>query len=529
MSRSAIDVIEGSRLCRPRRATPGFRKTGLAIGVALASLGAVSSAQAQSNQSLEARLAALEARVAAAEQRAATAEQRANLAEQKLDSLEDQSLDTRLAAVESQTESRSVEAAEQGDDGLSLSVYARSGLLLGDDGKSAPGGPYLTPAGATGGAVGRLGNEPDTYVETVLSYNQTFDNGAKSLYRIMLADSTTTSNDWTADESQLNVRQAFVEFSDLPSFTGPFENAKIWAGKRFDRNNFDIHWLDSDVIFLAGTGAGVYDVAVNDDWSTNLTLYGRSFSDFPVVTSDNPDLTGSTDALILSTNNYVGPFQWMLSGLSANDNDERDTGSRARAADHGFHGMLAYHGDSFFGVSDGNTVAALLHGEGLGAEVKALGSDGNLTKDAKTTRLALYGTTYVAPSWRLAPAVLAQTSDDRYANGDSYDWATFNLRFANELTQNFEMQYEASYQWMDLDPKGYKGRNAVEGGYTRFTLAPTFKPQVGGFWQRPEIRLFASYSDWDSELNKFAGDDALGKDNFTGGQWTFGTQMEVWF
>ncbi|WP_353981233.1 carbohydrate porin [Salinicola endophyticus] len=529
MSRSAVDSIECSRPRTARQATPGFRKTGLAIGVALASLGAVSAAQAQSNPSLEARLAALEARVAAAEQRAATAEQRANLAEQKLDSLEEQSLDTRLAAVESQAESRSAETGNSGDDGLSLSVYARSGLLLGDDGKSAPGGPYLTPAGASGGAVGRLGNEPDTYVETVLNYNQTFDNGAKSLYRIMLADGTTTSNDWTADESQLNVRQAFVEFSDLPSFTGPFENAKIWAGKRFDRNNFDIHWLDSDVIFLAGTGAGVYDVAVNDDWSTNLTLYGRSFSDFPVVTSEDPDLTGSTDALILSTNNYVGPFQWMLSGLSANDNDERDTGSSARAADHGFHGMLAYHGDSFFGVSEGNTVAALLHGEGLGAEVKALGSDGNLTDDAKTTRLALYGTTYVAPRWRVAPAVLAQTSEDRYANGDSYDWATFNLRFANELTQNFEMQYEASYQWMDLDPKGYKGRNAVEGGYTRFTLAPTFKPQVGGFWQRPEIRVFASYSDWDSELNNFAGDDALGKDNFNGGQWTFGTQMEVWF
>ncbi len=65
-------------------------------------------------------------------------------------------------------------------------------------------------------------------------------------------------------------------------------------------------------------------MAVNDDWSTNLTLYGRSFSDFPVVSSENPDLTGSTDALILSTNNYIGPFQWMLSGLSANDNDERD-------------------------------------------------------------------------------------------------------------------------------------------------------------------------------------------------------------
>src|SRR5699024_1040042 len=118
----------------------------------------------------------------------------------------------------------------------------------------------------------------------------------------------------------------------------------------------------------------------------------------------------------------------------------------------------------------------------------------------------------------------AETSKDRYVDGDQYDWATLNVRLANELTRNFEMQYEASYQYMDLDPQGYDGRNAVEGAYTKFTIAPTFKPQVGGFWQRPEIRLFATWSDWDKELNDYSGDDAFGSDEYTGGQWTFGVQ-----
>lgn len=494
-------------------------RTPLTLAIALASLSVVSTAVAQP-QSLDARLAALEARIAAAEQRATAAERRADQAEAALDSLDDADLERRLADVE---------AHADGDLGLSLNAYARSGLLLDDHGKSAPGGPYLTPAGSTGGAVGRLGNEPDTYVETTLNYKQRFDNGARSHYRIMLADGVTTSNDWTADESNLNVRQVYAQFSDLPSFTGAFEDAKVWAGKRFDRDNFDIHWLDSDIIFLAGTGAGVYDIRLSDAWTTNVSLYGRSFSDYPVTGSDSPGLTGSTDNLIFTLNNHIGDWQWMVNGLSANDNDERDTGSDATAADSGFHTMLAYHGDSFFGLGEGNFKAAALYGRGLGAEVKSLGSDGNLLDDAKTTRLAVYGTTYVAPRWRLAPAVLAQHSTDRYARGDSYDWATFNARLANELTENFEMQYEASYQWMDLDPQGYQGHNAVDGAYTKLTVAPTFKPQVGGFWQRPEIRLFASWSDWDSELNDFAGDDALGDDTFNGGEWTFGTQMELWF
>src|SRR5699024_4864666 len=125
----------------------------------------------------------------------------------------------------------------------------------------------------------------------------------------MIADGVTTSNDWTADESNLNVRQVYAEFSDLPSFTGAFENASIWAGKRFDRDNFDIHWLDSDFIFLAGTGGGIYDMQFADNWKSNLSIYGRSFSDFPVDSHNPAEDSGSTDNLILSSNNYFGNWQ----------------------------------------------------------------------------------------------------------------------------------------------------------------------------------------------------------------------------
>lgn len=477
----------------------------LAIAVALANAGMLAHAD---DTDIEARIANLEARLAAAEMRAHQAEEaNTEAVSQRLDSLE-----------------RHVSS----DEGLSLNGYARSGLLLGDDGKSISGGPYVTPVGPLGGAVGRLGNEPDTYVNLMFNLRKQLDNGARSLFRVAIADSVTTSNDWTANESELNVRQVYVELDKLPSFTGAFADAAIWAGKRIDRNTFDIHWLDSDVVFLAGTGAGIYDVKPTANWSTNFSLYGRSFNDFPVGDPRNPG-SGDTDSLILTSNNYVDNWQLMVNAISAADNDERLTESNNTAAGNGVHGMLAYHGDSFFGLADGNSKAALLYGQGLGAEVKRLGSNGDLLDDAKTARLAVYGTTYLAPDWRVAPALLAETSEDRFAQGDSYRWITLNARIANEITRNFEMQYELSYQYMDLNPEGYKNRNAVSGDFAKFTIAPTFKLDVGGFWKRPEIRTFASYTDWSRELNGYDSEDAFGNDNFTGGQWSFGVQAETFF
>jgi len=435
-------------------------------------------------------------------------------------------VEERLSALEAQL--AEVEPHAKGERGFSFNTYARSGLLLNNEGKSAPGSPYLTPAGSVGGAVGRLGNEPDTYLEAILNYKTVADNGTKAHYRLMIADSTTSSNDWTAGDGALNVRQAYVQFSNLASFTGIFEGASIWAGKRFDRDNFDIHWLDSDFVFLAGTGAGIYDVGFSESVTSNFSLYGRSFLDFP-SDPNTTDGTSDTDNLVLTANNYFGNVQWMINGMSAADNDERVVAGVTEAADTGVNTMLAYHGNSFFGVSDGNFKVAVLHGQGLGAEVKNIGADGNLHEDAVSTRLGIYGTTRLSDNWRIAPAILAETSKDRYVEGDEYQWLTFNTRLANELSANFEMQYEASWQVMDLQTEGYEGRGDVEGDYARFTIAPTFKPQVGGFWNRPEIRVFASYSTWDDELNRYDGGDALGQEDFGGSQWTFGTQMEIWF
>ncbi len=76
------------------------------------------------------------------------------------------------------------------------------------------------------------------------------------------------------------------------------------------------------------------------------------------------------------------------------------------------------------GVSE----SALQYGVGLGAEARQPGSDGDLTENAASLRFASYGILPLGKNWQLAPSVIAQHSEDRYRDGDRYDWATFNLR-----------------------------------------------------------------------------------------------------
>lgn len=363
-------------------------------------------------------------------------------------------------------------------------------------------------------------------MEANLLKTQTFDDGSWARYKLMLADGVETSNDWTASDSSLNTRQVFAEIGDLASFSGPFQHSVLWAGKRFDRDNFDIHWLDSDVVFLAGTGGGVYDVQLADSWKANFSLYGRDYGD--ISASGLSDI----ESYILTMNNRVGNWQWMLNGLSAKDNEARinDGGVGSEAANKGAHTLVAYHADSFFGINPGFSKAAVLYGHGLGAELKGLGSDSELLPDADAVRVALFGATDLAPRWRVAPALLAEQSQDRYVKGDEYSWVTLNGRLAQVLSQNVELVYEATWQYMDLDPKGYKGRQAVSGDFTKLTFAPTFKAQTAGFFERPELRVFATWMDWSSELDHYASSDAMGQSDFTaGGEWNFGVQMETWF
>ncbi len=78
---------------------------------------------------------------------------------------------------------------------------------------------------------------------------------------------------------------------------------------------------------------------------------------------------------------------------------------------------------------------ALLYGHGLGQKLKASALMPSC-QEADTRRFKVT-VSATGGGWHIAPAVLAQSSKDRYVKGDSYEWLRPNTRLIKEVTQNF--------------------------------------------------------------------------------------------
>lgn len=153
-----------------------------------------------------------------AESCAQAAEARAKTAELQVQKLAETQQQNQLTTQEVAQRTVQLEQKSAENSGFEFHGYACSGLLMNDAASSSKSGPYLTPAGETGGAVGRLGNEADTYVELNVEHKQTLDNGATTRFKAMLADGQRDYNDWTGGSSNLNIRQAFCRTGRITKF-----------------------------------------------------------------------------------------------------------------------------------------------------------------------------------------------------------------------------------------------------------------------------------------------------------------------
>lgn len=166
----------------------------------------------------------------------------------------------------------------------------------------------------------------------------------------------------------------------------------------------------------------------------DYSVYARNFGD---LGSDNY-ADNDIQNLLFTANHFYGNWQLMTTVMTAQGNDDlkdntSTTGSYALRSDNtaknGYYAMLALHDkQQFYGLAPGVSESALQYGVGLGAEARQPGSDGDLTENAASLRFASYGILPLGKNWQLAPSVIAQHSEDRYRDGDRYDWATFNLR-----------------------------------------------------------------------------------------------------
>src|SRR6516165_8554349 len=121
-------------------------------------------------------------------------------------------------------------------------------------------------------------------------------------------------------------------------------------------------------------------------------------------------------------------------------------------------------------------------------------------------------------------------SDGRVVqSGGSRNIVSGGIRPVVWLTDSIAIQGVASGAYIDRVRVQTGDAFGRSGSYGIFTIAPTIKPK-GGFFTRPEIRLFATYAIWSDSLkgSSIGGSVPYTQRNVKEG-WLFGSQVEIWF
>lgn len=401
------------------------------------------------------------------------------------------------------------------DNSFQFHGYARSGLLMNDEGGSVPFDNFHTGVKGWGPAGFRLGNESDTYYELDLAKRFDLNNGSWATAHFMIAhkDGSDTDSEENGSVGYNSTRQTFVEMGGLefaPHLT-------FWAGRRYygreDIHLMDFYWKD-----MSGIGAGVQGINV-----------GNSKLDIAFLTKSQPN--GNT---VADLGQYVVKcLDFKLSEVAAGPGKldfelafyNGETGNALKENEEGYHIDAAYGLGNFFGFGEGSSKVALQYGVGLGKDFNITPwndrSDDKtiaFNNDKENTRLLAFGVWQISEQFEIQPALVYQINDK--AGNDNQDWYAFGLRPVYHFNENFALQFEAGYESLDRDSEN------ANRSVTKFTIAPTLTLDLG-YFTRPQLRAFATYATWDNYDGDQAGYGANNpsKDNGL----FYGVQFEVWF
>jgi maltoporin len=475
---------------------------------------------------------------------------------------------------------------------FSFSAYVRVGAQF--NGNGGGGNFNFEPPDNEGGRP-RLGNENDTYMELTwqqahmlgdnpdaMDVSMRFTPSISYLQsRNTFTVAPSTGVEETGNDFRFVMREAFLEMSNV------FKNAPeitFWAGQRFyDRLNIDP--MDYYFLDMSGYGAGVknIDVGLGKLW----IAYIGGQDDTLVSTATGTFYKHSLDVRLKDID--VGFGKLMLVGIA---NYEKGTtftqgydaeGNVISLANPlhisdawGLGGGAVYHIDlSAIGAKSFLDVYALF---GLGATNFSAGTDIGTITGFENAFLAKNPLTPVGARIDAGNAIQKQRA---YRAGGFFVWnpnRCFSVgiwgfwqedsagyrRFGNQgigtsfreapgtrnlfeagirpyywIADNIAIQGQAFGSYQD-NVRGFEGTTAYgrSGSMGVFTIAPTIKP-MGGYFTRPELRVFATYAIWSDSLR--GATTSIGEGGNTGGfsaspylgnksddGWLFGTQVE-WF
>jgi sucrose porin len=403
-----------------------------------------------------------------------------------------------------------------------LNGYLKSGLLMSSDGTRLDSLGLFTDYGKF-----RLGNEQNTKIELLPTIKMTSDEGSWAKVRANLTHETSCTADWNCvdgDGQAVQFREGYVEMGGLDFAP----NAVFWAGKRYSSSNTSSHQYDWEYVQYNGTGGGIDGIDVGFA-KLDVGMYAFMPSDKNEHPND-PDLLGYADDY--SVNAWLKSIAGSALDIQFASHMMAEKPGSKNAATSGLGITALYNFDGFYNVMNGYSRIVFQYGTGLAAG-DSLGKNGwgfANSEDTTSSRVVFDGVVNLSQNWEVSTFAFYQM-DEEYSPWSDWSQVTtqgydrnayaIGVRPHHQITTNFAMQYELGYENVSEDKSG-----GSEGGLFKATVAPTLMLETG-FWARPQIRAFATYSQWDDGVSASL-DEGYTRTGSTD-TLSFGVQAEVWF
>ena len=390
--------------------------------------------------------------------------------------------------------------------------YFRSGY--GFNGVGGQQVPFQAPGA---GAKFRLGNETETYSESIFVNNwlNPDRNSDKAWLKteVMIEANTTNSATYAnfpsaAYNDQFRLREAFVQAGNV--FPG-HPDMKLWAGSRYYRRQHveidDFYPLD-----MSGYGAGFEDLDVGIGRVALAYLAGAR----PDITTASGNYAKSNADLRIYDVKAPGGTLAGWFNFARSKGGTTPTGE-AIPTSSGFGVGLKHQRLEWLG---GYQALLIQYGEGPASNFSTGIDDPTPFLDS-AKRFQVTEHLLLQPNDRFAimPIFIYQRTKDGNPDHGWDEWVSFGARPQVFFTKRFSVAVEAGFDHTR------SGQGQYEGWLQKFTVAP----QIGAgpkFFSRPVLRAFVTYAHWSDGLRGFVG--GVPYSTKTSGL-TYGVQAETWW
>ena len=468
--------------------------------------------------------------------------------------------------------------AVSGED-FDFSAYARSGI-----GNTSKGGEQLCFKAAGAPSKYRLGNECETYAELKFGADLYDENGIDFKFGSNIAYKSEQQKDY--EDVKPAIREMNIQATGVFGSTMP--DAMLWAGKRFYQRH-DVHMIDYYYWDVSGPGVGIQNIDVgmgNLDiaWvrNKNDVIYDYwlqiSYQTQPIVTNIVDfrwnDIKIMDDLYLELGFDYgVGsPPDKMPKVGGKYDKDTFDKSGWMLTGELTWNILGGHNKTVVQYAKDAMT------GPGTGTSGNYLQTT-DWYKGNKLWRIMDHGSVTVMPNldmmYVLGITQVKYDGSNLYPHfGKKKTWLTAGIRpswnWNNITSTTLEVGLDHVKNASSSISRGLNANDSelFKSKLWKMTLAQQFHPTFGNFI-RPQIRIFATYANWDTPDKYYKNDgnktapvpadfsnsctkatddkktcNALGLSYFDtatephqimdafgtkSNGWTYGAQMEVWF